>query len=326
MRTLIAVVLGFFVILITSYQAFSQTSYLEQADTTSDDPTSVVNRPVNVQGLTGLIITNSAYTQRRGSIVVGLSAIAENSSEPNFSMARGIATITAGVTDRIEVGAKAKVIASNMGSSDTREIGAGDTDLLFKWRLSSAGETLPAIALGLAYTIPTGDTEKGFSEVKREGIRFMVIGASEKEMPGGRKDRQLAREEGAQYQFLTQPVKFIANEDGCLAQIECIRMQLGEPDAKGRRRPVPIEGTNFIVEADTAILALGYWPDPVIGDTTPDLKTHKYGLIVTDPATGATSRPGVFAGGDDVTGPDLVVTAMVAGRKAAASIDRYINN
>jgi len=184
MRTLIAVVLGFFVILITSYQAFSQTSYLEQADTTSDDPTSVVNRPVNVQGLTGLIITNSAYTQRRGSIVVGLSAIAENSSEPNFSMARGIATVTYGVTDRIEVGAKAKVIASNMGSSDTRETGAGDTDLLFKWRLSSAGETLPAIALGLAYTIPTGDTEKGFSEVKREGIRFMVIGASEKEMPG----------------------------------------------------------------------------------------------------------------------------------------------
>ena len=184
MRTLIAVVLGFFVILITSYQAFSQTSYLEQADTTSDDPTSVVNRPVNVQGLTGLIITNSAYTQRKGRVVVGLSAIAENSSEPNFSMARGIATITAGVTDRIEVGAKAKVIASNMGSSDTREIGAGDTDLLFKWRLSSAGETMPAMALGLAYTIPTGDTEKGFSEVKREGIRFMVIGASEKEMPG----------------------------------------------------------------------------------------------------------------------------------------------
>ena len=147
---------------------------------------------------------------------------------------------------------------------------------------------------------------------------------TEKEMPGGRKDRQLAREEGAQYQFLTQPVRFIAGEDGTLAQIECIRMQLGEPDAKGRRRPVPIEGTNFIVEADTAILALGYWPDPIIGETTPDLKTQKYGLIVADRATGATSRPGVFAGGDDVTGPDLVVTAMVAGRKAAAGIDAYL--
>jgi glutamate synthase (NADPH/NADH) small chain len=148
---------------------------------------------------------------------------------------------------------------------------------------------------------------------------------TEKEMPGGKKDRSLAREEGAEYQFLTQPVRFIAGEDGNLAQIECIRMELGEPDAKGRRKPVPIEGSNFIVDADTAILALGYWPDPIIGDTTPDLKTHKWGLIVADRQTGATSRPGVFAGGDDVTGPDLVVTAMVAGRKSAAAIDAYLN-
>jgi glutamate synthase (NADPH) small chain len=147
---------------------------------------------------------------------------------------------------------------------------------------------------------------------------------TEKEMPGGRKDRQLAREESAQYQFLTQPVKFIAGEDGQLAQIECIRMVMGEKDAKGRRKPVPVEGSNFIVEADTAILALGYWPDPIIGETTPDLKTHKYGLIVIDPQTGATSRPGVYAGGDDVTGPDLVVTAMAAGRRAAAAIAEYL--
>ena len=147
---------------------------------------------------------------------------------------------------------------------------------------------------------------------------------TEKEMPGGKKDRSLAREEGAEYQFLTQPVRFIAGEDGNLAQIECIRMELGEPDAKGRRKPVPIEGSNFIVDADTAILALGYWPDPIIGDTTPDLKTHKWGLIVADRETGATSRPGVYAGGDDVTGPDLVVTAMVAGRKSAAAIDEYL--
>jgi glutamate synthase (NADPH/NADH) small chain len=149
---------------------------------------------------------------------------------------------------------------------------------------------------------------------------------TEKEMPGGRHDRQLAREEGAQYQFLTQPVRFIANAEGHLAQIECIRMVLGEPDAKGRRKPVPVEGSNFIVEADCAVLALGYWPDPVVGDTTPDLKTQKYGLIVVDTETGATSRPGVYAGGDDVTGPDLVVTAMVAGRKAAKAMDDYLKN
>jgi glutamate synthase (NADPH/NADH) small chain len=134
----------------------------------------------------------------------------------------------------------------------------------------------------------------------------------------------MAKEEGARYEFLTQPLKFIAGNDGRLREIECIRMELGEPDKSGRRRPVPIEGTNFIVEADTAVLALGYWPDPVIGETTPGLETRNWGLIVADKKTGVTSRPGVFAGGDVVTGPDLVVTAMVAGRKAAETIDQYL--
>ena len=147
-----------------------------------------------------------------------------------------------------------------------------------------------------------------------------------KEMPGGVKDRELALEEGAHYQFLTQPVKFMADEQGHLAKIECIRMELGEPDAKGRRKPVPIEDTNFIVEADTAILALGYWPDPIIGETTPGLETRNWGMIVIDKANGATSREGVYAGGDAVTGPDLVVTATAAGRKAAASIDKYLRS
>ena len=147
---------------------------------------------------------------------------------------------------------------------------------------------------------------------------------TEKEMPGGRKDRKMAKEEGAKYRFLTQPVKFIAGENGRLAAIECIEMKLGEPDKKGRRRPVPVEDSNFIVECDTAVLALGYWPDPIIGKTTPDLETHDWGLVTVDKATGRTSRPGVFSGGDCVTGPDLVVTAMVAGRKAAWAIDAYL--
>lgn len=149
---------------------------------------------------------------------------------------------------------------------------------------------------------------------------------TEREMPGGKKDRLLAMEEGAQYRFLTQPIRFLAGEDGQLAAVECLQMELGEPDHKGRRRPVPIEGSNFIVECDTAVLALGYWPDPVLGKTTPDLETHDWGLITTDPATGRTSRPGVFSGGDCVTGPDLVVTAMVAGRRAAQAIDEYLQN
>jgi glutamate synthase (NADPH/NADH) small chain len=143
-------------------------------------------------------------------------------------------------------------------------------------------------------------------------------------MPGGLHDRELAREEGAKYEFLTQPVKFIASENGRLAKIECINMELGEPDGSGRRRPLPIEGSNFIIDADTAVLALGYWPDPIIGETTPDIDTHKWGLIIANDETGSTSRPGVFAGGDAVTGPDLVVTAMVAGRNAAAAIHEYL--
>jgi glutamate synthase (NADPH/NADH) small chain len=149
---------------------------------------------------------------------------------------------------------------------------------------------------------------------------------TEREMPGGKKDRQLAKEEGARYQFLTQPIRFLANDDGRLAAVECLRMELGEPDDSGRRRPVPVEGSNFIVDCDTAVLALGYWPDSTIGDTTPDLETHNWGLIVADPKTGATTRPGVFAGGDAVTGPDLVVTAMYAGRQAAKAIDDYVNS
>jgi glutamate synthase (NADPH/NADH) small chain len=150
---------------------------------------------------------------------------------------------------------------------------------------------------------------------------------TEKEMPGGRKDRQMAREEGAKYRFLTQPVKFIAGEDGHLAAVECIEMVLGEPDAKGRRRPVPVPDSNFSVACDTAILALGYWPDPILGKTTPDLETHNWGLItVTNKETGATSRAGVFSGGDCVTGPDIVVTAMIAGRKSGFAIDEYLKS
>jgi glutamate synthase (NADPH/NADH) small chain len=107
--------------------------------------------------------------------------------------------------------------------------------------------------------------------------------------------------------------------------VECIEMELGEPDDSGRRRPVPIEGSNFSVPADTAILALGYWPDPIIGETTPDLETHNWGLVkLVDEETGVTTRAGVFAGGDCVTGPATVGAAMAAGIKAAKAIDTYL--
>ena len=215
------------------------------------------------------------------------------------------------------------------------------------------GEDLPGVYKGTEYLIRnnvdskilpkdmTGETVLGnkivvigggdtASDCLRTALRLeaeevtCLYRRTENEMPGSAKDRKLAREEGANYEFLTQPVRFLPGKGKKLAGVECIRMELGEPDESGRRRPVPIEGSEFIVEADIACLALGYWPDETIGKTTPDLETHKWGLITADPETGVTSREGIFAGGDAVTGPDLVVTAMKAGRKAAESIDAYL--
>jgi hypothetical protein len=172
------------ILVATVNQAYAESGYLSPRAKQRYDASVVVNRPANVQGLTGLILTNSAYTQPKGRIVAGLATIAENSSTPDFSIVQGLATVTAGVSDRIELGARAQVVGTNLGSSSTREIGFGDTDLLFKWRISSQGDTLPAIALGFVYTMPTGDSSKGLSGVEHEGARLLVIGTSEKEMPG----------------------------------------------------------------------------------------------------------------------------------------------
>jgi glutamate synthase (NADPH) small chain len=172
-----------------------------------------------------------------------------------------------------------------------------------------------------------GDTA---SDALRSALRLgaeqvtCIYRRTETEMPGSYKDRELAREEGAVYNFLTQPVRFVEGENGRVGAVECIQMELGEPDASGRRRPVPVEGSEFLIEADTIVKGIGYWPDPTIGKSTPDLDTHKWGLVVADRKTGATSRPGVYAGGDAVTGPDLVVTANSAGRKAAQAIHEYL--
>ena len=146
---------------------------------------------------------------------------------------------------------------------------------------------------------------------------------TEAEMPGGRLDRLHAIEEGVQIEYLVAPVRFLGDEDGRVRVMELQRMELGEPDDSGRRRPVPVQGSEFTVPVDTVLLALGYWPDETIGKTTPNLKTHDYGLIDAD-GSGRASRPGVFAGGDAVTGPDLVSTAVAAGLRAAEAIDHHL--
>jgi glutamate synthase (NADPH/NADH) small chain len=147
---------------------------------------------------------------------------------------------------------------------------------------------------------------------------------TEHEIPGRARDRILAIEEGAKFEYLTQPIRLIPGPDGDLAWIDCVKIEVGEPDETGQRFPTAIEGSNFIVDADTAVIAVGYYPDPIITATTPGLKTQKWGMIIADRETGATSRFGVFTGGDVVTGPDMVVTAMVAGRKAGYTIDAYL--
>jgi glutamate synthase (NADPH/NADH) small chain len=147
---------------------------------------------------------------------------------------------------------------------------------------------------------------------------------TEAEMPGSKKERVYAIDEGVRFEYLVAPVRFIGDEAGHVRQIECQRMALGEPDKSGRPRPIPIEGSNFLVDADSVILALGYWPDPLLSETTPGLETHDWGLITAKTETGATSRPGVFAGGDNVTGPDLVSTAVAAGLRAVRAIDEYL--
>lgn len=146
---------------------------------------------------------------------------------------------------------------------------------------------------------------------------------TEAEMPGSAADRHHAIEEGAQVVYLAAPTRVLGDDAGRVRALELQRMELGEPDDSGRRRPVVIKNSEFTMPVDTVVLALGYWPDELIGKTTPDLKTHDYGLIDAD-ARGRTSRPGLFAGGDDVSGPDLVSTAMAAGLRAAQAIHEYL--
>jgi glutamate synthase (NADPH/NADH) small chain len=152
----------------------------------------------------------------------------------------------------------------------------------------------------------------------------VVYRRTEAQMPGNAKDRTLAAEEGVEFKWLTQPLGFVGDDAARLVSMECQVMELGEPDDSGRQRPVPLEGSEFTIPVDTVVLALGYWPDPLVGETTPGLETHDWGLVNIDEETGRTSRDAVFAGGDDVRGPDLVVTAVAQARIAAEAMHQHM--
>ena len=147
---------------------------------------------------------------------------------------------------------------------------------------------------------------------------------TEQEIPGRKRDRLLAEEEGVRFMYLTQPLSLVAGEDGRLSGLECQHVELGVPDEAGHRTP-ELAGDSFFIPAENVVVAQGYYPDPIITATTPGLKTQKWGLLIADHDTGSTTRFGVFTGGDVVTGPDMVVNAMMAGRKAAFTIDAYLS-
>ncbi len=153
---------------------------------------------------------------------------------------------------------------------------------------------------------------------------YIIYRRSEKEMPARVEEIKHAKEEGVQFMLLTNPVKFIGDEEGWLKGVELIKMELGEPDDSGRRRPIPVEGSNFTVDIDVAVVAIGNGPNPLIFKTTPELEISRRSTVVVDPDSMKTSKKGVFAGGDIVTGGATVILAMGAGRKAAAAIDEYI--
>ena len=154
---------------------------------------------------------------------------------------------------------------------------------------------------------------------------YIVYRRGEEEMPARREEIHHAKEEGIEFTLLTNPVRILNDGAGKVGGMECVRMELGEPDASGRRRPVEVEGSNFVLDVDTVIMSLGTSPNPLIRSTTPGLEANRKGCLVVNEETMQTTRTGVYAGGDAVTGAATVILAMGAGKKAAESIHAYLS-
>jgi len=159
------------------------------------------------------------------------------------------------------------------------------------------------------------------------GVReaTIVYRRSRAEMPARAAEIKHAEEEGVRLQLLQAPTRVLTNEEGWVTSLEIIKMELGEPDESGRRRPVPMPGSEFVMPIDTVIIAVGQAANPLISQTTPGLETGRNNVVVVDPETLMSSRPGVFAGGDVITGGTTVIEAMGHGRKAAAGIHAYLS-
>ncbi|HEX9897539.1 MAG TPA: NADPH-dependent glutamate synthase [Dehalococcoidales bacterium] len=207
----------------------------------------------------------------------------------------------------------------------------------------SANEWLTRINLMKAYLFPNYDTPLrigkrvaviGGGNVAMDGARcalrlgakevYIVYRRSEVELPARKEEVENAMEEGIIFKFLTNPTKFLDDGKGWVSGMECIEMELGEPDASGRRRPIPKKGSEFTIKVDTVVVALGTTPNPLIASTTEGLKTTNHGTVVADEKTGKTVKDRVWAGGDIVTGAATVISAMGAGKRAAADMHKFL--
>jgi len=208
----------------------------------------------------------------------------------------------------------------------------------------SANEWLTRINLMRAYDFPEYDTPiwagkdvivVGGGNTAMDSVRNALrMGAekasiyyrrSEVEMPARLEEFHHARQEGVQFRFLVAPTRVLGTDDGWVRGMEFVEMELGEPDESGRRRPIEKKGSNFQVACDMCVVAVGTYPNPIIPETTPKLEITKWRTIKADEETMATNLPGVFAGGDIVTGGATVISAMGAGKRAARAIDAYLS-
>ena len=208
----------------------------------------------------------------------------------------------------------------------------------------SANEFLTRTNLMKAYLFPENDTPiragrkvavLGGGNVAMDAARtalrlgaeesWIVYRRSRNELPARIEEVEHAEEEGVKFAFLTSPTRIIFNDEYWVTGMECLQYELGEPDASGRRSPVPIKGSEYIIDVDTVVVAIGQGPNPLVPRTTKGLDINKKGNIIADLSTGATSKPGVYAGGDVVTGAATVILAMGAGRVAANSIHAYLS-
>ena len=208
--------------------------------------------------------------------------------------------------------------------------------------VSVASELLTRVNLMKAYRFPAYDTPVyagkkcvvvGGGNVAMDAARTarrlgadvcVVYRRGREEMPARAEEIHHAEQEGIEFKLLTNPTRILGDENGWVSGVECVRMELGEPDASGRRRPKPVEGSEFVIDIDMLVIAAGSKTNPLIANTTPGLDVTTRSLIVADERTCATSKPGVFAGGDAVIGAATVILAMGAGKRAAAGIAEYL--